>query len=341
VAERDQLETYQLALSYLEHARRKLTEWDRLKAGGHLDRTQHDPVRARYAVHVREADRIVERLKREAKQAIGPLHHRLEQATREHKRLLRGMDGKNTSPKKLNERHRRLQTEIDVLRGDLAMAEAIHATEAADAVGGYIDLPLEKYARELDLPDVSTKTTAGPRRMLTPLQANLLSGAIMLALVLGAVAGLSALRTTIDAEFDAGNVSGDPRLIRVNVRNTGNRGIYLYAPWPGGTARAPSDAPKRSRAYGVSLFVREPGGEDLRLLEDSTGAWKYRGALLQPGEFVEIQPGRRSSVFLDLDVLEQQTGIVPEELAVEFSRSGGFESERFTYSLDPLDDDMR
>jgi hypothetical protein len=57
-------------------------------------------------------------------------------------------------------------------------------------LGGAIGVPLEEYPKRLELVEIS----AVPRRKLSPQEKNLVAGGIMLALVLGAVFGLSCCR---------------------------------------------------------------------------------------------------------------------------------------------------
>lgn len=325
----DRLEAFRLALSYLERVEGELAKWDRLRATNQLDRTRFDSVKARYQAHHRKARRIVEAFRADVQQELPVLEHSLRQLRRTQKKLVAAAAGGEVDAQKINEQNRRLTQQIHDAEQRLAEAQLIAGAASPDVLGGHVELPLEEYEKQIGPPP----ETSAVRRTLSPLQLNLLTGALMLALVLGTVLLIARTRVVVRAEFSAAAIEGDPNLVRLDCRNLGNRPILFYAPWPSGRSRAPAGASGRNRSYGVLLYVREVNSRDFQLLEDATGLWKYRGREVENGGPIEIRPRSTAAVFLDLTGL-QARGLFVNDVAIEFSRNGGAERQRYEQDLE-------
>lgn len=323
------LEAFQLAQSYLDRVEAEIDKWSRLRDAKQLDRTRYDAVKARYQSHLRKAQHLVDAYRREAERKIPSIEETLRARRRTQKKLLEDAAAGRIDPHKANEKNRSLGPEIHELEQQLGELRLIAGAKSAEELGGRIDIPLEDYEKQIGAAPEAPRT----RKRLTPLQANLVAGAIMLALVLGTVYGLASLRVVVKAEFSAQAVEGDPDLIRVECRNVGNRPVDFYVPWPRGRHRAPADAPDRSRSYGILLFVQETGSAEFRLLEDAHGLWRYRGETLEGSQPIRVQPRITATVFLDLAQVRGK-GLDVQAVAIEFARHGGGGRERVEFPVE-------
>jgi hypothetical protein len=235
-------------------------------------------------------------------------------------------------PLKANDQNRKLTAGIQAGTARVDDLRAIVAAETTATLGGQVKLPLEDYPKRLDF-DAATDLKL-PRRKWTPLEKNLFTGAVMLALVLGTVFGLAIARSTVRAGFSVSAHEMQTGFIRVQCKNTGNRPVEFYTPWPNGQPRAPQGAKGANRSFGVVLSVREKPGGEFRAYEGAAGAWKFRGAYVDEGTPVEVAPGVTESVFLDLNRLREQ-GLTMDALAFEFTKNGGGELHREEVRLEP------
>jgi len=325
-----QKETFRLVLSYYERAQSELNRWVDIRVSGNLDRTNFDQVRAKYAAHERAAHDWVKRLRTDAERQLGPIEAELRQKLRAQRKLIEAATAGTVDARTANNQNRVLTAEIAECSARASDLRDIVSAETTASLGGLINLPLEEYSKRLDDGDVA----APPKRPMTPLEKNIAAGIVMLTLVLGTVVGIAFMRSTVSAEFSVSSRDLREGFVRLECRNTGNRPIAFYLPWPNGRAQAPAGAPAAGRSFGVLISVREPGATAFRALEGVEGAFKYRGRLLEEGTPIEILPQTTSAIFLDLKLLREQ-GLDAEALAVEFSRSGGGESTRNEIELIP------
>jgi hypothetical protein len=316
--EPNRLEQFRLALSYLERIEGELAHWTKLRADKQLARTKYDEVRARYDQHVGRARRAVDDMRRTAKHEIPAAETLVDNARQEQKTLVKQAAKGGADAAKLNARGREVAARLAQFETQLEELRTIVEAKSTGELGGGVDLPLEEYPRRLDL------LPAPPRisiRRLTPLQSNLLSGAFMLLLVLGAVGLIYFWRGAPSAEFI---ISDDLTAGYVEVRceNEGNRPLYLYVPWPNGRAEPLPGLSRSSNSWGILLFVRIVGERDFRLYEDAADLWKIRGTYVGDAGPVTIRGASRARVFLDLDSLHA-TGIDAEAVRIECTAAGG------------------
>ena len=313
------LDQFRLALSYLERIAGEHAHWDKLRAGQILDRTKYDNVRATYTEHLNRANAAVQRMRRDAEKEVPVAESLLTDARREQKKLIRRAASAKADPQALNAKNRELSTTISGLSEQLEELHLIVDAQSTGQLGGGVDLPLEEYPRRLDLlpkpPRISGKK-------LTPLQSNLVWGAVMLLLVMGTIGAIYLWRAAPHPEFSISIDDLATGFIVVECRNSGNREMFLYVPWPNGRATPLPGVSRASDSWGVNLSIRERDHAQLRLFEDAGEFWKLRGSYIDNTGPVSVRGGGVVRVALDLDRL-RATGLEVEAVLVECTRTGG------------------
>lgn len=314
---------FRLVLSYLERAEAELRNWDRIRETQKLDRTNYDQVRATYVAHARDARKLVKSQRTAADRALPGAETELRQRQRAQRKLVEAVAAGGIEPRKANDQNRALNAAIVEWSERVDDLKAILGAETTDALGGPIEFPLEDYPKQIDL----SGETKLPRQPLSPMERNIVAALAMLALVLGTVFGIALLRSAVSADLSVSERNMETGFLLVECRNTGNRAIELYVPWPNGQRRAPAGASAPRRSYGLLLFVQQADDARPRLLESAEGAWRYRGSALDEGVPVEVIPNTSALLYLDLNRLAEQ-GVVPEAVAIELSHHGGGEVVR-------------
>lgn len=309
---------FRLVLSYQERAEAERTNWERLRTTQNLDRTNYDLVRAKYAAHERDARKLVKSQRNAADHALPGAETELRQRQRAQRKLLEAVSAGTIEPRKANERNRALTVEIEEWSARVEDLRAIKEAESTESLGGPIVFPLDEYPKHIDL-GRETKLT---RKSLSPTERNFVAGLVMLALVLGTVFGIAALRATVSMDLSLSDRDMDASYLTIECRNTGNRTIPLFAPWPNGQRKAPADMPSPRRSFGVLLFVQQEGDTQPRLLDSVEGVWRYRGSALDEGVPVEVPPKTSALLYLDTKRLAEQ-GVIPQRVAIELSQHGG------------------
>ncbi len=325
-----QRETFRLVLSYHERAQAELRRWDALRTSRNLDRTNFDQVRAKYDAHEREARKWVKRMRAAAEVDLAPAETELRQKQRAQRKLIEAAAAGTIDAHSANSQNRALTTELAELSERVGDLRDIVSAETTATLGGPIDFPLEEYPKRLE----SGEAGPPPRRRMTPLEKNIAAGIIMFALVLGTVVGLAIMRSVVSAEFSVSDRDLATGIVRLECRNTGNRPIAFYVPWPNGRDRVPAGGPSAGRSFGVLIFVREAESAEYRALEGAEGVFKFRGRLIEEGAPIEIDPRTTAVVFLDLNVLREQ-GLEASAISVEFSKSGGSDRVRQEITIAP------
>jgi hypothetical protein len=316
----DRLDQFRLALSYLERVQGEIAQWDKLRADRQLDRTKYDQVRARYADHLSRATRLVDGMRSEAAHELPPSEARLKHAVDEQKKFIRRASVRGGDPVKLNEKGRALARRIAELSAEVDTLHRIAEAVSTGEFGGGVDLPLEEYPRRLDLLPEPPRRSAG---RLTTAQSNLLWGAVMLVLVLGSIGGIYLWRAAPHAKFDISNGDLAGGFISVQCRNTGNRPLYLYVPWPNGRTEPTPGLSRRGNSYGVLLYVRMKGERGFRLYEGAENVWKLRGSFVEGSGPVEVRGGSTARLFVDLAKLREAGLDNVTAVAIECSGTGG------------------
>jgi hypothetical protein len=121
--------------------------------------------------------------------------------------------------------------------------------------------------------------------------------------------------------YDARVVDERTGAVNILLTNEGRVPAHIFAPWPGGTAgREPVRIP--GDVYGLSVLVRERGGEDFRLLPESRGAWLAGGLPIHDDTPIAVSPRSRTVLTLAPWHL-RALGVDPDSVRIEFSRRNG------------------
>jgi len=314
---------FRLVLSYQEKAEAELQNWDRIRETQKLDRTNYDQVRATYATHAREARKLVKSQRTAADRALPGAEAELRKNQRAQRKLLEAVAAGSIDARKANDQNRALSAAIAEWSTRVDDLKAMVGAETTASLGGPLAFALEDYPKQIDL----GRETKLPRQPLSPMERNIVAALAMLVLVLGTVFGIAALRSHVSMDMTISERELETGNLLVECRNTGNRAIALYVPWPNGQRRAPAGTSSPRRSYGVMLFVQQAIDGRPRLLESAEGVWRYRGSVLDEGTPVEVAPKSAALLYLNLNRLVEQ-GVVPEALAIELSRHGGGEVVR-------------
>ncbi len=314
---------FRLVLSYQERAEAELRNWDRIRETQKLDKTNYDLVRAKYTAHERDARKLVKSQRTAADRALPGVEAELKQKQRAQRKLIEAVAAGGVDPRKANDQNRALSAQVAEWSGRVDDLNAIVQAETTEALGGPITLALDDYPKQIEL----SNETKLRRQPLSPMERNVIAALIMLVLILGTVFGLAALRSIVGMDLTLSERDLDRGHLLIECRNTGNRAVPLYVPWPNGQRRAPSGAESPRRSYGILLYVRQADDAQPRLLESADGVWRYRGSIVDEGTPIQVSPNTSALIYLDIGKLEEQ-GVVPEALAIELSRNGGGETER-------------
>ncbi len=192
---------------------------------------------------------------------------------------------KNCTPTQANERNRRLQTEIEHLRAEIAEYNRLLAAGTPEAAGGFIDLPLDAYAAEVS-------KVAPPMLNRTDRTQILVAAILLVVSVLGIVYfTLGQGEVTFEAALP-NSLSGT---VHITCHNGTARGIILYAPWSLALAGEAG-----TRDFGVDVYVREEGEETYRLFPSPGHAWTVEGTPTAQIEPLNVEPGLPAKVELHL-----------------------------------------
>ncbi len=313
------IDQFRLALSYLERIQGETAHWDKLRADRQLDRTKYDAVRARYADHLTRATELVENMRRDAARDIPAAESQLAGVQEQQKKLVRQASAGKADPRAINEKGRTLAAKRSSLQAQLDSLKLIATAQSTAELGGGVDLPLEEYPQRLDL---LPKPAPIARKELTPLQSNLIWGVVMLALVLSAVGAIYLWRAAPHPAFSISEDDAAARFITVECRNEGNGTLYLYVPWPNGSASPLPGVSRSGNSWGVNLSIRERGQDQFRLYEDAGALWKTRGSYMENQGPLAVNGGAVTRLALDLDKLHA-TDLNPEAVLIECTKAGG------------------
>lgn len=261
----------------------------------------------------------------------------------------------HVNAKAINDENRRLQAEIQERGSEANLCNAVLAPDTAEALGGFIDLPLPHYARELERFTVSDSSDSdshnraekrpgenvspSPRipnwlKRLRPFLPKQLGRwdfiAIGAALVTVCVAGLYFLYSTQFAGMVAFDVLPAPQGTWVlSVENRTPRTVAVAVPGNAGQGRAGTD-------YAVYVEMEDSEKAEFRRLPDAERAWVYSGSAGTDNGPVEVgsglnarwtlTPGKLAvpspDALLRVVVLSGSRVVYAHELAFE-TRSGG------------------
>lgn len=139
--------------------------------------------------------------------------------------------------------------------------------------------------------------------------------------VLGVVAVFAGGAVSATASF----VNPSQGLIEVAYSNASPASATVHVPWPG----APGGG--LANRFGVSVLVREEGGNEFRLLPQSEACWTYPSPP-GPGNALEIPPRRSGEAIFDARQLSQ-LGIRPAAVRLVMTNSFGETLGAYDFTL--------
>ncbi|MBI2435244.1 MAG: hypothetical protein HYV26_20495 [Candidatus Hydrogenedentes bacterium] len=310
-----------LVLSWREKARRMEGIVTAAAAQGRLDAEQRQFKETTYDAHIYAAETHLKQLRQQSQTLLTRWAAELRQALQKQERLLDLAGSGRWSPQKVNDRNRALLEQIEGLRMEIDHLNHLLQAEKAETLGGFVDLPVEQYATEVDVPEKSPTRRFWEENRLTLFVAGV-------TLVIG-VCGAFYYKTwgsvvTFTSQPPAR--PGEP--ISLECHNKTLTTITWYVPW------VTADAKARNRdAYGVDLYLRETGSTGFHLYSTATSFWKRKGMAANFQEPIRVQSGMSARASLDLQALrELAPGITA--LRIVCSRGAGEKLHEFT--LDPL-----
>jgi hypothetical protein len=203
--------------------------------------------------------------------------------------------------------HKELQRRINAYRADIDKLNHVLRAQDSATLGGFIDLPLEDYARELQVELPSTPRELSPQAV--NIRIAIAAGVIGIVAVLAvawSVLGVPGLKLYLQRDGD---------VVTVQVYNNLFSDITLFAPWPDGAARQ-----QHSDAYGLELHAQRVGSTRLEELPAQVPAWTKDGVPTLQQEPVVLPPGLDARIELDL---KKVVGINPTETALEVHLTDG------------------
>lgn len=281
-------------LSYAEQAGRLKAAAAAGRAAGRVDAEQFGALSAAYDGHLRQAAGLLSALREQVRARLVKEGGKLQRALRRRQAVRDGI------------RAAALDRRIARRRATIARLNKLMAARNAAQAGGFLDMPLDDYAR----PARRTGEFSLTRTNL------LIAGATAVLLLVAAGVTYFATRPGAGVQFEATRVSARSDFIRVVVENGLLEPIRLHVPWP--ATRAEVDA----YAYGFEVYVRATGEDAYRLLPDTGDAWFYEGRNFAWRDSVEMPPLLRAELRLNLDVLRAR-GVQFENVRLLLTSAAG------------------
>ncbi len=309
----------QLALSHRAKALSSCEECAHELAVGIIDQARHDALHEDYQAHIKDAEAQIARLRDTVRTESVRLANELRMALDEKERLRASVRAGRTSPQAANKTARRLAARIEALRTSIAEFNALHAARTPDALGGFIDLALERYSPVM-------QEEPRPQPKAAPQTNRPYSAAIIL---LAAAAGLVIVVFLVSPIIPiGGEVRCDAKLsgssshtILLTCHNDRKVPITFHVLWPEGRPER-SKRYNASTQYGLTLYVREEGDAQWRLMPTPEGCWRHHGLPIPGQSTFTIDPGFSLDLTLDARRLTH-LGTTPQAIKLEFARSDG------------------
>lgn len=195
----------------------------------------------------------------------------------------------------------------------------LKATTAAE-LGGSVTLPLSHYPIELGLARRLAGVQLGRDDFIT----------LGVAAAAIAISSLGIAWYNLWRENVAFDLTVPARgLVAVNFHNRSNFVASLYGPWPEGSSGLVR------RSYGVRLFARAEGADELRECTSLRDAWGYRGETISPLKPIQVEPGVTVTIELLVPALEKLLGEEVAELRIDCGNHRNRDDFSFTVELEP------
>ena len=324
-SEKDPLERFRLARSYLDKVEREKGKWQHIQDIQAVKINTYDSVAASYRLHLKQAEYLVENIRAEHETRLSQLEEDLKQARKSQQKLVSDIQSGLINPQEANEKNKDLHNRITILENAVETSHLVLEAQDATDLGEPVDLPIDQYAYRID-PEYKKMDDRPEVRIITRQQ--LLQVGIVILITAGLWSGWKYYAGLGRAEFKAAPEERNSDLIRISCRNTGSNRIRFFAPWPDGVPEAPETERWPRSTLGVQLYVMEKGQNNFQLLPSSDGCWLQGQMNLPVGQSLSIQSDKLKPVFFDAKKLNQ-LGIDAVAIRFVFSRHGGRELDRF------------
>lgn len=314
--------TYRLrvALSYQQHAGTLLANARSAFENSALDSERFDSLRGFYEGHLTRASRLLDSLRAAEMRRLTGIERELNQE-RDRKLQLseRAARGK-VSAMDANEKSREHEQRIQELAKVAGAARRALAAEAPTDLGGYVELPLDEYAKRLSL------KAARPGRGPGASFAVGLGVALTLAGI--AIGVFATLPRHGSLKVSAAHASPHAP-IQLTLRLSGQDPARIRIPWEleSGGALPEDDAPD----YGIQVWVSE-SEQTFRLMPGTIDCWRYQGVRLYGRGAIDIYPGIPAVAQFDLAELER-LGVKAETLKFSVVSAHGYEVSNASVDL--------
>lgn len=138
---------FRLALSHREKARALRDQADRARDEGAVDEAHYAAVNRLYSEQQALAESAVARLRGEQRGRIEDLEAQIRELELDQARLLRRAAAREIKPERANEGNQRLARRAQELNDEIAERRRLIEADSPEAVGGFLDLPLNEYLR--------------------------------------------------------------------------------------------------------------------------------------------------------------------------------------------------
>lgn len=280
-----------MALSHREKARKLQQESAAAWSAGKIDNDRYETLTRFYAEHLRLAQKDLAYWREEAAARADALKVEYRELSRDAQRLAQEEKEKRIAPAQAAQERTRIERETARRRAVISeLAEVLTAEDSA-ALGGFIDLPLERYRGQQGAPSLDARR--GWRltweMVVLALAGLLIAFAVITALPLFTGSDWSpwgARAPNIECAF-AFDDAQQQSLI-VECRNRGWRPFQMYLPWP--DAVPSPDLLRDRNVGGIEVLVREWGEEEFQPRYIPSEWWFFNGRPLIAGEAVVVEP---------------------------------------------------
>lgn len=188
------------------------------------------------------------------------------------------------------------------LRHDIAQYNVLLKANASSDLGGFADLPLDDYPKELGVRVV--ERTYGLERddFIT-----IIASIIIIVVLCGGIAWYHLWRADVEVNIDRPG----PRQVSIKFQNDSSFATHLVGPWPeGGVDLKRTD-------YGLALHCRAVGSEEFQDCTNLREAWTYQRRAISATKPVQVESGMAVTVILDTTQLERDYGSEIAEIRID------------------------
>jgi hypothetical protein len=289
---------------------------------GTINRDRYESVIEFYTGHLQRAEDHLKAARESEGHKRTGLEHELRATRNRQVALTDAVANGEMDRGEANEQNRHYTRAISELRYAIDVASQNVDATSAEELGGYIDLPLDKY--------IAAPSVAAAQREAAPQSSKagaLIAVGVALAIFVMGLAALGVLPGSANVEIHAEPIGAYGEFIEITFRNESTKYAFFYTPWPEG--------PKSDRngaAFGVEVYVMERDSEAFRFLPSSPGCWTSGGVGIVREEPFAVEPGISLPIVMDPSNLKT-LGINATRLRLVFTRSNGAEAGRFEYTL--------